>query len=91
MRVWTGIDGGLPALRVCNSGQVVTEQEAATLTEPFHRLNGERTDTRGTGLGLSIVAAIASAHDAELRVAPRPDGGLEVEVRFPAVVPALTA
>jgi signal transduction histidine kinase len=89
--VWTGELDGLPALRVSNSGPVVTEPEAAQLTEPFRRLNGNRIGTRGAGLGLSIVAAISTAHDAELGLAPRPDGGLDVEVRFPAIVPAVAA
>ena len=45
---------------------------------------GDRTGHRdGLGLGLSIVAAIASAHDAALAVRARPEGGLDVEVRFP--------
>jgi signal transduction histidine kinase len=82
--VWTGSSGGRPALRVSNSGPLVSHDEVAILTEPFRRLNGTRTETRGTGLGLSIVAAIASAHGAALRTAPRPDGGLDVEVAFTA-------
>jgi len=76
---------------VANSGPLVSDEEAVELTEPFRRLNGNRTDTRGVGLGLSIVAAIAKAHGAELSVAPEPDGGLEVEVRFPAMQPVLAA
>lgn len=83
--VWTGTSGGRPALRVSNSGPLVSHDEIAILTEPFRRLNGTRTETRGTGLGLSIVAAIASAHGAALRTTPRPDGGLDVEVAFTAV------
>jgi signal transduction histidine kinase len=89
--VWTGMHEGLPTLRVANSGPKISDQEAEVITEPFRRLNGDRTATRGNGLGLSIVAAIANAHDAELLVVPRPEGGLEVEVRFPAVVPSVTA
>jgi signal transduction histidine kinase len=91
LTVWTGTHEGLPTLRVANSGPKISDQEAEVITEPFRRLNGERTDARGNGLGLSIVAAIANAHDAELLVVPRPEGGLEVEVRFPAVVAAVTA
>jgi signal transduction histidine kinase len=89
--VSTGEVDGVPTLRVANSGAVITDEQAAQLTEPFHRLNGNRIGTRGAGLGLSIVAAIATAHDAELQVDPRPDGGLDVEVRFPALVPAVAA
>jgi signal transduction histidine kinase len=83
--IWTGTSGGRPTLRVSNSGPRVSHDEVAILTEPFRRLNGSRTEARGTGLGLSIVAAIASAHGAALRTTPRPEGGLDVEVVFPAV------
>ena len=82
--VRTGVRNGLPTLRVSNSGPPVSDEQAATLTEPFRRLNGTRTETRGSGLGLSIVAAIASAHGAALITTPRAGGGLDVEVSFPA-------
>ena len=91
VRVTTGETGGLPTLRVANSGPVVGDEEVALLTQPFRRLNGNRIGTHGAGLGLSIVAAIASAHDAELTVAPGAAGGLDVEVRFPAFAPAVAA
>jgi signal transduction histidine kinase len=87
VRVWTGVDDGLPTVRVTNSGNVISAEEAATLSEPFRRLGGNRIDGRGTGLGLSIVAAIAAAHGAALRTTPRFEGGLEVEVSFPAPTP----
>jgi len=84
--VWTGVLDGSPTLRISNSGPVVPAAQMTELLEPFRRLNGERTDTRGAGLGLSIVAAIASAHDAAMHPAPRPDGGLDVQVSFPPAV-----
>jgi signal transduction histidine kinase len=62
---------------------MIAADQAATLAEPFRRLNGDRTHRQGLGLGLSIVRAIAVAHDADLRVTPRPSGGLAVEVAFP--------
>ena len=83
--VWTGVRRGAPTIRVKNSGPLVSSDEALMLTEPFRRLSGTRLDTRGSGLGLSIVAAIASAHGAALITTPRPEGGLDVEVSFPAV------
>jgi signal transduction histidine kinase len=84
--VWTGVIDGLPTLRITNSGPVVPAAQTGELLEPFRRLDGERTDTRGAGLGLSIVAAIATAHDAAMSPAPRPDGGLDVQVSFPPAV-----
>jgi signal transduction histidine kinase len=81
----TGTRDGSPTLRIANSGAMIPAQRAAELVEPFRRLNGDRTRHRhGLGLGLSIVDAIATAHGASLSVAPRAEGGLEVEVRFPA-------
>jgi signal transduction histidine kinase len=78
---------GRPELSVANSGPIVPPDDTARLLEPFRRLNGDRTGHGGgVGLGLSIVDAIATAHRAELRVATRPEGGLEVSVAFP--VPA---
>ena len=38
----------------------------------------------GHGLGLSIVHAIVGAHEGQLSVRSRPEGGLAVEVRLPA-------
>jgi signal transduction histidine kinase len=83
--IWTGSSEGRPVLRVSNSGPAVPEHEMGLLTQAFHRVNGDRTDTRGAGLGLSIVAAIAAAHGAELRTTPRRAGGLDVEVSFSPV------
>jgi signal transduction histidine kinase len=85
VRIWTGLDDGRPTVRVVNTGRAVPEDRVAELFEPFRRLNGDRTAERpGHGLGLSIVSAIATAHRAALQARPRADGGLEVEVAFPA-------
>jgi signal transduction histidine kinase len=69
---------------VTNSGPAVPPAELERLLRPFQRLGPDRTSHRqGHGLGLSIVAAVAAAHQADLRVGARPDGGLQVVVRFP--------
>jgi signal transduction histidine kinase len=69
---------------VANSGPAVPPAEVDRLLRPFQRGGADRTGHReGHGLGLSIVAAVAAAHHADLRVRARPDGGLEVVVRFP--------
>jgi signal transduction histidine kinase len=82
--VTTAVQAGQAVLTVSNSGPTVTSAEAEQLTLPFHRLGSARTGHgAGHGLGLSIVSAIAGAHGASLAVQPRPDGGLQVEVRFP--------
>jgi signal transduction histidine kinase len=81
--------GGRATLTVTNTGPVVPPEEVDRLVQPFQRLAADRTSHRdGLGLGLSIVAAIASAHDAVMAVRARPDGGLEIDVDFPAWVGA---
>ncbi len=69
------------SLVVVNSGALISEADAATLMEPFQRLNRGR---EGFGLGLSIVASVAHAHGGSATVRARPQGGLEVAVRLPA-------
>jgi signal transduction histidine kinase len=84
--VWvrTGRRGGIAWLAVANDGPVVSPDQIERLYEPFERLGAERTARgEGFGLGLCIVRAVAAAHDATLRTAARPAGGLSTEVRFP--------
>jgi signal transduction histidine kinase len=76
---------GRASLRVTNTGPVVPPEEIDRLLQPFQRLAADRTSHRdGLGLGLSIVAAIATAHGAALTARARPEGGLEIDVDFPA-------
>jgi signal transduction histidine kinase len=78
--------GGSVTVRASNTGAWVPDEALERLTEPFERLN--RAAGRGTGLGLSIVRAVAEAHGGALRIAARPQGGLDVEVTLPASVTA---
>jgi signal transduction histidine kinase len=83
VQVTTGTHGGRPRLSVSNSGPVVPPGEVGRLLEPFQQLDGERTrHDGGHGLGMAIVAAVASAHGADLAVRARPEGGLDVTVTF---------
>jgi len=85
--VWvrTGLRSGSAWLAVSNDGPVVDPEQVDRLYGPFERLGAERTARgEGFGLGLCIVRAVAAAHDATLRTAARPTGGLSIEVRFPA-------
>src|ERR1700691_2028088 len=77
--------GGRAVLRVSNSGPVIPPTEVDRLFQPFQRLGDERVRRRdgGHGLGLAIVRAIAVAHGAELSARARPEGGLDIAVRFP--------
>ncbi|MEU4192420.1 HAMP domain-containing sensor histidine kinase [Kribbella sp. NPDC026611] len=70
---------------VSNTGPTVRRYEIPTIFEPFSRLDHDRPNKpTGVGLGLSIVEAIAHAHGGTVEAEPRPDGGLTVQVTFPA-------
>ncbi|WP_234543279.1 sensor histidine kinase [Streptomyces shenzhenensis] len=88
--VWVhaGARPGTVVLTVENTGEQVTPQLAATLTEPFQR-GTERVhaDHAGVGLGLAIVKTITQAHDGTLTLTPRPTGGLRITVELPAADP----
>jgi signal transduction histidine kinase len=78
-------DADAGRLIVTNTGPVVPDDQVARLLEPFQRIAPSRTGQHeGFGLGLSIVQAIAKAHGARLDVNAGEQGGLTVEIRFPA-------
>ena len=86
VRVWVDNEAGRATLAVANTGAPISPDEIDRLLQPFQRLTRQRTGQGdGFGLGLSIVSAIVDAHHASLDVRPFRNGGLKVEVRFPAV------
>ncbi|WP_083951999.1 sensor histidine kinase [Actinomadura rubrobrunea] len=93
-RVWvsTGREDGAAVLRVANTGRAVPSYEVGAIFEPFRRLRGDRVGSaEGAGLGLSIVAAVVRAHGGVIDTRPRPEGGLVITVRLPAVPAAVPA
>ncbi len=85
--VWvtTSAGPGNVVLTVENTGEKLSPQLVATLSEPFQRGTQRiRTDHSGVGLGLAIVNSIAEAHDGTLTLTPRAAGGLRVTVQLPA-------
>jgi signal transduction histidine kinase len=85
--VETRTEPGQAVLSVANTGSVIPAGELARLFQPFQRLNSTRAaSSDGLGLGLSIIQAIADAHGAALAARPKPGGGLEVDVSFPATL-----
>ncbi|MGH3352221.1 MAG: sensor histidine kinase [Nocardioides sp.] len=72
-------------LTVANTGEELSREMVATLTEPFQRGTQRiHVDQAGVGLGLAIVKSITRAHDGHLAVLPRPGGGLRVSVELPS-------
>ncbi|HEY6737457.1 MAG TPA: HAMP domain-containing sensor histidine kinase [Actinopolymorphaceae bacterium] len=84
--VWimTSVHTGSVSLTVENTGEDVDPRSVATLAEPFRRgAERVRTGHVGVGLGLAIVRSIARAHDGDLALVARPEGGLRVTVALP--------
>ncbi len=89
IRIEAQSDGSKARLVVENGGQVLDQQQAADLAQPFRRFGADRTGTdNGSGLGLSIVAAIAEAHGGRLDLSARNGGGLRVSIELPVAVNA---
>ncbi len=87
VEVRTEARDGRAALTLANTAQVLPEASVERLFQPFQRLGVERIGHgEGVGLGLSIVRAIADAHGATATARALPDGGLQIEVCFPAPV-----
>lgn len=75
-------------LEVWDTGPGIPADERAQVFDRFYRGSAaEHTGAAGSGLGLAICQAIATAHDATIRLADRPGGGTRVVVRFPPARP----
>jgi two-component system sensor histidine kinase QseC len=69
---------------VLDRGPGMTQAECEQAVERFWR----RSKTPlGSGLGLSIVSTIAMRYQGEIRLAPRPEGGLQAQLTLPAASP----
>ena len=87
----TTTEAGNGVVSVSNDGPMIPPTELERLFRPFERLEpGRRHHKNGQGLGLSIVDAIADAHGASITSRSRPQGGLSIEVTFPATLPTLS-
>ena len=85
VEVTTGRSGTKALLTVANAGPRIPAGEVARLFEPFQQLAGQNVrPAGGLGLGLTVAKAVADAHDAVVTADARPDGGLRIEVGFPA-------
>jgi two-component system sensor histidine kinase CpxA len=73
-------------VRVLDCGPGVPNEALEKILQPFYRLDDARNrQTGGAGLGLSIADRAVRLHGGQLRASNRPEGGLEVEIRIPAV------
>jgi signal transduction histidine kinase len=78
--VRTGVRDHRAVLEVSNGGETIDPEQAATLADPFRRLD---RSVDGFGLGLSIVRSVAEAHGGSMRLTAPVSGGLRVLVTLP--------
>ncbi|WP_336959534.1 sensor histidine kinase [Sphingobium aquiterrae] len=71
-------------LVVTDEGPGIAEDRMEEMTQAFTRIEGSRNrETGGAGLGLALVRAIMAEHKGTLRLANRPQGGLEASLVLP--------
>jgi two-component system, OmpR family, sensor kinase len=72
------------AVRVLDRGPGVAPADLARIFEPFYRTDQSRDHRQdGQGIGLAITARVTELHRGSVRALNRPDGGLEVVLKFP--------
>jgi two-component system OmpR family sensor kinase len=71
-------------IEVSDTGQGLSEEDAARIFERFYRADTSRTrETGGAGLGLSIVSALVAAHHGTVSVTSAPGEGATFRVELP--------
>jgi signal transduction histidine kinase len=78
--VRTGVRDHRVVLEISNGGERIDPEQAATLADPFRRLD---RSVDGFGLGLSIARSVAEAHGGSMRLTAPVSGGLRVLVTLP--------
>jgi two-component system sensor histidine kinase KdpD len=84
-RIWLMalVQGRDLRLRVCDAGPGVPLDELPLIFEKFYRGGKTKMNSEGFGLGLSICKGIIEAHGGTIQAAPRPGGGLCIEISVP--------
>jgi two-component system, OmpR family, phosphate regulon sensor histidine kinase PhoR len=77
-------EAGVPVFMVQDSGDGIPARHLSHLTEPFYRVDSDRSrDSGGTGLGLSIVKRSLARHRGELRISSEAGQGARFRCEFP--------
>ncbi|HTR08074.1 MAG TPA: ATP-binding protein [Paraburkholderia sp.] len=84
VEIATSIGNGSCVIRVRDHGGGIEPERIAAAMRPFVRLNAARGGEGHCGLGLAIVARLARDNGGQCLVDNHPDGGLLVQLAFPA-------
>jgi signal transduction histidine kinase len=69
---------------VDDEGPGIPSAEIPKVFDPFYRVEQSRSrETGGTGLGLAIAQSIAQAHEGQITLSNRPEGGLRAILSLP--------
>jgi len=75
-------------IEVADRGRGIPEKERQRIFDPFYRVEQEMTRTTpGTGIGLSLVWQFIMAHQGNITVQSRPDGGTIFRIALPLKTP----
>jgi CHASE2 domain-containing sensor protein len=77
-----GSDGTFGSIEVCDQGPGLTEEQIATLFQPFRQVG--RNSAEGAGLGLAFVRSVATRHGGSVGCRSTPGKGSCFELRLPA-------
>ncbi len=86
VRVEARRDDRFAELVVLDDGPGIPPDRLESVFDPFVRIETSRSkETGGVGLGLTIARSIARAHQGDIILANRPEGGLSAILRLPVV------
>jgi|GEM_PF-6362876 len=77
-------EGSSVRVSVLDRGRGVSEDQAASLFEPFFRANPMEPGVPGIGLGLTVCRKLVARLGGEIWLRPRPGGGAEAGFRIPS-------
>jgi two-component system sensor histidine kinase KdpD len=87
LRVKAFYDNGIMTLQVMDRGPGFPPEELQNVFNKFYRLKGSISG--GTGLGLSIVKGFVQAHNGNVTIENRKNGGSIITVNIPTEIPDL--
>ncbi len=88
VQISVGADSGVATIVIQDEGMGIDSADVPRVFDRFYRAKSARGATAGAGLGLAIAKWIADLHGAEITIAPAPERGTRVTVRFPGVAMA---